>query len=222
MVFLVAPALTAAPADDLLQQTLAHMDEVAATFKSVTADVKKTSHTAIIDEDYKDSGTLVVKRPKPKDLRALFDIKEPDAKKIAFSGRTGEIYYPKLNTVDIYDLDKKLGAQVNQYLLLGFGASAKDLQEAYSIKLAGAETVNGQPTAHLELTPRKPDEATHLEKVELWVSVQTGIAIQQKLSYRGGDYQLATYTNMKINPPIPDSAVTLNLPASVKRQHPLK
>jgi outer membrane lipoprotein-sorting protein len=58
-----------------------------------------------------------------------------------------------------------------------------------------------------------------LSKVELWISDETGMAVQQKL-YTGSDYDLATYSNMKISPNIPESAVKLNPPKGVKVQHP--
>ena len=41
------------------------------------------------------------------------------------------------------------------------------------------------------------------------------------VSEQGGDYDLATYSNMTINPSIPNSAVELN-PPGAKIEHPLK
>ena len=41
-------------------------------------------------------------------------------------------------------------------------------------------------------------------------------AIQQKFFETGGDYVLTTYTNMVFNPPIPDSALKLEIPKGVK------
>ena len=107
-------------------------------------------------------------------------------------------------------------------MLLGFGSSAKDLQQVYTIALGGAETVEGQKTTKIELTPRKPDTTIHLIKADLWISDQTGIAIQQQLHFAGGDYDLVSYSNMKIDPGIPESAVKLNIPANAKTEHPLK
>lgn len=214
--------LSGCAAADPLQQTLAKIDQAAVSFKGLTADVTKVAWIDVIRETETDEGTIVVKRSKPKDLRALFDVKKPDPRQFAFSGHTVEIYYPKMNTVDVYDLDKKLGSQVNAYLLLGFGATSKELQQAYKVTFGGAEAVKGQPTTKLVLTPLKADSAANLLKAELWISDETGIALQQKFYERGGDYQLATYYNMKINPSIADAAVTLNVPRDAKRQHPLK
>lgn len=208
-------------AADPLQQTFAKIDEAAASFKGLTTDIKKVSHTAAIDVDEVDEGTLVVKRSKAKDLRALFAVEGANAKMVAYSGHTAEIYLPASNLVQVYDVDK-YGSQINQYLLLGFGSSSKELQASYTIALGGPEIVAGRMTTRLELVPRKTDTGLGLIKAELWISDATGVAVQQKLYMRGGDYQMASYTNMKINPGIPDSAAALNLPKNVKREYPQK
>jgi len=118
--------------------------------------------------------------------------------------------------VDVYDLDRKLGAGVSRYMLLGFGSSSRDLGEAYKIGPGGPETVGGQKSTRIVLTPKKPDEVMHLKKVDLWISDATGIAVQQQLYTGDADYDLATYTNMKINPDIAESAVALKLPKGVE------
>jgi outer membrane lipoprotein-sorting protein len=222
---LAAPLLILLPtmciAADQLQQTLAKMDEASASFKGLTADMQKVHYTFVIQEADKSSGTIVVRRPKPKEMQMLMNIKEPAPQQVSYMGHTAQQYNPKTNIVSIYDL-AKYRAAVNEYMLLGFGASSKDLQQVYSITLAGAETVEGQKTTKIELTPIKPDSSLHLTKADLWISEQTGIAVQQQQHFAGGDYDLATYSNMKINPNIPESAVKLNMPANVKTEYPLK
>ncbi len=214
--------LSSGLAADPLQQALAKMEQASTTFKGLTADMKRVIHTAVLNENEEQVGTLAVKRPRPKEFRALLTLKGPNARQVAYSGHNVEIYYPESKLIQIYDINKKLGSQVDKYLLLGFGASPRDLQQVYSIAFVGQEMVNGQKTTRLALTPRQPDTATGLIKAELWVSDETGIAVEQKLYFSGGDYQVATYTNMKIDPSIPDSAVQLNPPKGVKKEYPQK
>ncbi len=219
-VLLLPLPLPAAPADQF-QQTLAKIDEAAASFKALTADVRKIHHTTILNEDEETSGTVVVRRPKPKDLQVLFNIKQPAPMQFAFSDHTVERYNPKLMLIDVFDLDRKLGAGVSRYMLLGFGSSTKDLEQAYTIGPGGPETIDGRQTTRIVLTPKKPDTVMHLSKVELWIADETGVAVQQKL-YTDSDYDVATYSNMKINPNISESAVKLKAPEGVKRQRPQK
>jgi outer membrane lipoprotein-sorting protein len=212
--------LPAAPADQF-QHTLDRMDEAAASFKALTADVRKVHHTTIFNEDETTTGTVVVRRPRPQELQVLFNIEKPDPMQAAFSDHTVEVYHPKLMVIDQYDLSKKLGDGVSRYMLLGFGSSVKDLEQAYTIGPGGPETIDGGKTTRIVLTPRKPDPVMHLSKVDLWISDETGIAVQQKL-YTDPDYDVATYSNMKINPALSDSAARLKAPKGVKRQYPQK
>jgi outer membrane lipoprotein-sorting protein len=217
---LAAAAVPAASAADLLAATLARMDRTAAGFRSLSADIRRVSHVDVINEDTVDTGSILVKRLKPRDIRYLVDFQSPpNPKKVLLSGHTVQIYYPNGKRVEEYDLGKSRGA-MDKFLLLGFGSNSKELESAYSIKLGGAETVAGQKTTRIDLTPRSQDVAAQITKVQLWISDADGIALQQKLFQPGGDYSLATYTNMKVNPQIADTALKLDLPRDVQRQRP--
>ena len=208
-------------ADSSLSATLARMDEAAAQFKGLQADVQKTAHTAVMNEDSVDAGTIVVKRPKPNDIRVLFDFKPPNPRQVMIAGVKVDIYYPGNNTVQEYNLGKSRSL-VEQFMLLGFGSNSKDLESAYSIRLGGPETVAGQKATRLELIPKSQEVLAHLKRVDLWISDAMSIAVQQKLYEPGGDYLLATYTNIKLRANLPDSAVKMDLPKSVKREYPQK
>jgi outer membrane lipoprotein-sorting protein len=211
-----------APAEDSsLAATLARMDDAAAKFKGLQADMQKIAHTAVINEDSVDAGTIAVKRPNPHDIRVLMNFLPPNPRQVMIAGVKGAIYYPGINTVQEYDLGKSRSL-VEQFMLLGFGSNSKDLESAYSIRLGGPETVAGQKTTRLELIPKSQEVLAHLKRVDLWISDAMGIAVQQKLYETGGDYLLATYTNIKLRPNLPDSAVKLDLPKSVKREYPQK
>ena len=215
--FLTTLAIAAGP----LETTLAHVDQSAAKFTGLSADLRRAHHTAVINEDTLDIGTILIKRPKPHDTRMLIDVKEPDARKAAIDSRKLQIYEPKSQTVTEYDLGK-YRAMVDEYLLLGFGNSSKELQNSYSISLGGPETLGGEKTTRLELIPKTQEALAHLKRVDLWISETTGLPVQQKFYLPGGDYDLATFSNMKLNPNLPDSAVKLDLPRGVKREYPQK
>ncbi len=216
---LLSPCLAA----DQLGPVLAKIDTAAAAFQSLTADLTKLDYQPIIDIKETETASLaLVKGRKSKEMKALLDFKAPNPRRISFSGTKVQVYYPAMNQIDEYDLEKKYGSVIDKYLLLGFGSSSKELEQAYAIKYGGPEPVAGQKATRLELTPKKEDTALHLVKVDLWISDETGTVVQQKLYIRGGEYHLITYTNEKINPNLPDSALNLNAPKDAKKQHPLK
>jgi len=202
-----------------LDDVFARIDKAAATFRGFKADIRKVSHLDAINEDTVDSGAITVRRAKPQELSVLVDFKEPDAKKVLLSGKRLEIYYPKINSVDEYDLTKEYRLAAQQFLLLGFGSNSTELKSAYTVTLEGPATVAGQKTTLIALAPKDKDLAKHYPKFELWISDETGIAVQQKVYSTGGDYDIATYTNMKLMN-VPESDVKLQVPKDAVRKYP--
>jgi len=196
------PALVMAA--DELQDTFARMDAASIKFKGLSAEVNEIHHTAAINEDETLAGTVTVRHTKPHELRAIVDVRPPDAKKVLLTGHRVEMYYPKTNTNQIVNLDRKGSAMVDQFLLLGFGSTSAELRKAYDVTDGGPETVVAQKTVHLVLIPKSPDVKAKLTKVELWISDTLGLAVQQKFWEPGGDYTLATYSNIKLNPTPPE------------------
>jgi len=218
LVLVCAGGLSAASS---LEAILARSDRTAAAFKGLTANLKKVSHTSVINEDTTDIGTIVVERINPREVRMLMQIREPDPKDAAIHDHKAEVYYPKTQTVQEFDLGSHRDL-VDQFLLLGFGSSSRELRNAYSIEFGGPEVIEGQPATRIILTPTSPEMLTHLKKVDLWISDSLGVAVQQKFYEPGGDYIMATYTGIRVNPSLPESAVKLNLPKGVKREHPAR
>jgi outer membrane lipoprotein-sorting protein len=208
------------PADDL-GAVLDRVDKAGAAFRGMSAKVHRVSHTAVINEDNVDSGTILVKRPKPRDLRMLIDITDPDPRAVSFQGRKLEVYYPKIQTVQEFDVAGKNRELADEFFLIGFGTSRADLQATYTLRWLGSEMVEGQKADRLELIPKSKEIRQYLTKFELWISA-AGYPIQQKFYQPGGDYQLATYSDVMINPEISESALKLHLPKNVKREFPQK
>jgi len=207
------------PANDL-EAVLARIDKAGAAFKGMSAQARRLSHTDVINEDNVDSGTMLLKRSRARDMRMLVNLTQPDPKTVALQGRKLEVYYPKMKTVQEYDVGKSREL-LDQFFLLGFGTSRADLLSAYTIRLVGQDTVDGQKTERLELIPKSKEVRQHLNRLELWIS-EGGYPIQQKFYLPGGDYMLVTYSDMKINPDLPEAALKLQLPKNVKREYPQK
>src|SRR5579872_6853008 len=130
---ILAIALCCAARAGTLDQILAQMDQNAATFKSMSARFRQASHVEALkgEPDQIGTGTTSMKRSK-KDIRVLFVFDQPDPKSVALSGNRLEIFYPKIQTVEEYDI-AKYRELVQQYLLVGFGASGTDLKAEHKI-----------------------------------------------------------------------------------------
>jgi outer membrane lipoprotein-sorting protein len=210
-----------APGAESLEKVLAAMDAAAAEFRSMTGRIDKTSFTKVLNDISEESGTIAIKRTGSRGMRLLVRITKPDPKAYAFEGRKVEIYYPKTNLIEEYDLGKHRQL-LDQFLLLGFSTPSSELQASYSIQLGGEETVAGQRTARLELVPKSEKAREYLAKAEIWVSLSDGRTVRQKFHERSGDYRQVTFADAKWNLDLPDSALRLNPPKGVKRVQPQK
>ena len=199
-------------AADIPASLAARIDQTAQQFKSFSADLKQIDHTAIVNDDAALSGVFRMRRLKPGDTRLLIDYKGADARTIAFEGEKGQIFYPKINTVQVYQVGSRRGL-VDQFLLLGFGANTAELKASYEVSFMGTEKVGGLATSHLKLIPRSADVLKHIKQANLWIDDLSGLPVQQKfLTSAAGDYKLVTYSNGRQNPPLGDKDLKLNPP----------
>lgn len=212
-------AHTAGAAD--LQQALARIDQAASGFRSLTAKIRKIDYTAVIKESAEESGRITLRRPKPKELKMLAEFSAPEQRAVAFEGRKVQIYYPRLLTVQEFDLGKQ-SSLIDQFLVLGFGSTSRELQRTYDIQWGGEDSVNGQKCYRLELIPKSEEARQHVRRIEIWVSAQDGLTQQQKIHQPSRDYKLINYTEIKLNPPLTDDSTRLRLPKGVKKETPQK
>lgn len=204
-----------------LDEALARLDKAAAGFRGLTASIKKTAYTAIIKDSAEESGKMTLFRPKAKDLRMLVEFEKPDVRAVSFQNRKIQVFYPKLMTVQEYDLGKQ-ASLVDQFLLLGFGTSSKELKQSYDIKLTGEEILPGGKADRLELTPKSEEALKSVKRIEIWISQTDGITVQQKVHQPSRDYVLISYGDIKLNPAMTEDSVKLKLPKGVKKETPQK
>ena len=211
---LAAASFGTPPGDTTLDAVLARLDQASANFKGLTADVRKMSHTDVVNKDAVDSGTIIVKRLKPHDIRIRIDFTNPRQQSVTVGGGKVQLFDPLSNEAKELDLGKNRGV-VDQFMLLGFGSNSVDLKNAYLVTLGGADSVNGEQTTRIVLVPTDKEVLAQIKKCEIWVS-DKGWTVQQKFHTGGGDFVLSTYSAMKLNPVIADSVFKLELPKGVK------
>lgn len=212
------PAL-AAPLS--LNEVLAKLDQNAQGFNAMTAKIERLDYTAVLKESSKESGEILLWRRKGSQVQMRIDIRQPSNKLIGYADKKVQIFLPKINTVQIYDVGK-YDSLISQGLLIGFGTSAKELQKSYNLRILAEEQIGGRPTTRVEMIPKGSSPLLSLKKIEVWFSNQDGYPVQQKLFENSGDYKLATYSDMKINPAVGEKDVRLELPKNVKKEYPAK
>ncbi len=205
---------------DSVQQVLARMDKAASDFKSMTAQVTNVEHTDILNDDSKEVGTVTMKKVQPGEVQGRVDFTVPDPKIITFEKRRFQEYYPKINTLQVFDLDKH-GEQLDRFLMIGFGTSGTELAKDYDVKVLGTENIDQRSAIRLQLTPRAAEAKQYVKKLELWIPDQgEPYPLREKIFEASGNYILVTYSDLKINPPLKPDALQLKPPAGVKIEHP--
>jgi outer membrane lipoprotein-sorting protein len=196
-------------------QILSQLDQAAPSFTGASAAIRVINHTAVINEDEEQIGTIAVKRSSPSEMRFLINFTGPDAQSVSLRGRTLEVYYPKLKTIRQYDITKYKDL-AQKLTLVGFGMPGREIAANYEVNDLGEEQVGEQDSVHLQLTPKSADVLRQLSRIDLWVSLKTNCPVQQKFYMPAGDYRVVTYSDLKVNPNLPASA--LELPKGAKRE----
>ena len=206
----------AAPAADGLADVLNRMDQSAETFQGMTANMTQTDYTAVLNDKTVQTGTVKVKKVRAKAI-GLIDFAEPNPRTVALKEGEVQVYYPGIKEDQIFDV-REYGQQLDQFLLLGFGTSGKDLQNIFDVKLGGSETVQGTRTVRLDLFPKSKQARDLMDKVELWIPEGASYPVQEKIYTKSGNYKLIAYSNVKLNPGLTEKDVELSLPPGVTRR----
>lgn len=214
------PLLLLVLAADPLGPILAQMDANAAAFKTAKTGLKRVTHNAAVDINTEASGTMVLKRPAPHDVRTLVTITSPAPEQVFVGNGVAQIYLPKIKTIQEYKLDGKYRSLFEQFYLLAFGGSGKELAASYEITYAGSEAIGGVKTSHLQLVPKAEDVKKKITKVELWLTEGKAIPAQLKVSQPSGDSTTFIYTDVKLNPNVSDGDLKLRTEKGVVIQHP--
>jgi len=217
----LALAFAASAAPLTLPELFARLDQNAATFRSMSAKLERIDYTAVLKDSSKESGSIIMLRKKPGQVEMRIDFTQPDVKHVSYADKKVQSYLPKINTVQIVDVGK-IDSLISQGVLIGFGTTAKDLQKGYSVRIAGEESINGKATTRVELLPKKDSPLMKVKKIEVWLANTDGYPLRQKLYQGAGDFNQATYSDLKINPSVKEEDVRLDLPKNVKKEYPSK
>lgn len=214
--------LTATLGAQTVESTLSHIDAQSKGFRGVTADVRKISFTYFSKDTDEESGHMSLYRPGPQDMRMLVEFTKPEERAVAFAKNKVQMYYPKLKTVQEYNLGKE-ARLVDQFLLLGFGSSGSELRKNYNIKYVETTAADGVKADHLFLEPKAGEAKEHVRGIDLWIAQPEGYPVRMKVLQPSKDYVEIVYSNVKINPSsVSEASVKLKLPKGVKKETPQK
>jgi outer membrane lipoprotein-sorting protein len=194
---------------------MAQMDDVAKDFHSLSADVELTKVTVVVNDHSTETGTILVRADK-----MLLALKAPDPKTILRTGDMIYIYTPGLKRVEEYNLGKNREL-LDQFLLLGFGTSGKELRKGYVVTVIKEDRLEDRKTVELELTPKSDAVRNQVSKIELWLDESNWLPVQQQFFETGsGDYSIVKYSKVVRNPAIGDAQFKPHWPKGTEKIKP--
>jgi outer membrane lipoprotein-sorting protein len=210
------PSQTPAP-PDALTTVLKKMDTAAAGFRTAQAEFEWDLYEKVINEvDDIQTGSIYYRRA-GKEIEMMADVKQggsdlkklkPEPKFVLFSKGKVRMYQPKPDQVTEFDLGKNR-ADLESYVVLGFGGSGQDLVKTFDVTYIGPETISGVATAKLQLVPKSEKVRNTYKQIFLWIDLDKGISVQQQAFQPDGNYRLAKYSSIRINEKINDDVFKL-------------
>jgi outer membrane lipoprotein-sorting protein len=195
-------------ADDV-QQILHQLDDAAARFRSTQAEFQFDSvQTDPIPDTDVQKGVVYYER-KGNDFQMAAHIREvnnkPVPKLYSYSGGRLRLFEPLIDQVTTISKAGDYGS----YVMLGFGASGKQLAEKWDIKALGSETVDGVKTEKLELIAKDANVRKNLPRVTIWMDTTRGVSLRQVFDEGQGQHRDCHYFNFKMNEPLPGDAFAI-------------
>ena len=208
LLFATWTAQVSAQADGApLERVLTQMDKAAQDFHALQASFVWDQYTKVVDETESSKGKIFFKRESG-EMTMAADITEPSPKYVLFNDGEVKMYEPKIDRVTSYKAGKNR-AEIESFLVLGFGGRGHDLSKSYDVKYLGAEKVGNSQTDKLELIPKSEKARGKFSKIILWIDPALGISVQQQLFQQDGDYRLAKYSEIQKNQKLPDGVFKL-------------
>lgn len=197
-----------------LERVLSQMDASAKNFRTTEASVVWDQYQKVIDDTDTQKGRIYFRR-EGGEMQVAVDFVEPDKKYVLYSGGKVQVYQPKIDQVNEYSAGKNR-ADIESFLVLGFGGGGHELLRSYEVKYLGRETVNGAEAEKLELIPKSVRLRNNIARILLWIDPNKGISIQQQLFEPDGNYRLAKYSQIQVNQKLPDGVFKLKTTGKTK------
>jgi len=207
LAFLPAGAASPAPQNDL-KSVLERLNVAAANFHSTSADVEfDTIETEPIPDTDVQKGVVYYDR-KDNAVRMGVHMSEhngkPSGKAYTFIGGTFRLFEAGANQVTTYTKAGKW----ESYVVMGVGASGRDLEAKWDIQYLGPETLNGVKTEKLELVAKDPEVHKKLSKITIWLDPDHAVSLKQVFLLSSTSTYVAHYSNFKFNQSLPADAFT--------------
>ena len=196
------------------RRVLDRMDARAKTLNSLTADLKQTKVTIVVEDVAEKAGRLFYKKSRRKSTFKV-DYQEPVRSTILLEKGKVRILEPRIKRYQ--EIDTGNGSATTKVPLFWIGQSGRTIRRDNDVRFIKEERVDGRPTSLLELNPRSTAVKNLFSQIRLWVDHTHWIPIQTRLIEASEDHLTLLLSNVKINPRLPDRIFNLKVPPDFER-----
>lgn len=209
-----APAAGGTNSAQELNATLTRMDQTAKAFKTTEADFVFEQYQKVVDETDTQKGKIYFRRAKS-GVEMAAQITDPAQKYVLFNDGKLRMYQPNIDQETVYNTGKNK-ADVESFMVLGFGGGGHDLLKSFDVRHLGTEQAQGVKADKLELVPKSVKLRNTFAQILLWIDPARGVSVQQEFIEPTGDYRLDKFSNIQINTRIPDEVFKLKTTGRTK------
>ncbi len=205
---------SAAP-KDLFDELHARIEAAEKGRQTISARFTETTTSSLLSKPVVAHGTLVGQKPAPGVLigpgptRLLIKYTAPERKTILFNTDHLVVVRPEQppERIDIADIMKT----VNKYFTT---ASPAQLRRAFTIRAFLDPDMPG--FYQMDLLPKRKQIKQGLERLQIWVTKDTYMLAQMKMTFAGGDHDVFRLEDVQLNVPVPPGTFDMDVPAPAK------
>ncbi len=197
-----------------VREIIRRIDDKQQTIQTLAAGFVQKRETSLAQNPLFSSGVIRFKRPD----RIHFLYSKPEPVEMALDGKNIWIYHPGRWEAEKYSLGKS--RRVTQYLdpVTGiFQKTFAQLGEKYNLTYLGSE---GEGLYRFRLEPREERVRKFLARVDLWIDKGSGAIVRFEMTEANQDRLTLEFQDLRINPPLTESDLTIQIPPSVRIQEP--
>lgn len=194
-----------------LRARLVAIDARAAKIESIRADFVQEKQSPLLADPIRTKGKLAASG-----ANVLWTASEPEPAQTHIGSSRLEIYYPKQNVVEQYELSDEMASMSASPL-----PRLEALQQSFEIVADAGEGLSiGEGEVALRLTPIKPELAKYVDHVRVVLDESRSVVVAFEMTDPDGETTRTRFEQIEINPKLEARDVTLHLPANVKRVSP--
>lgn len=202
-----------------LDKVLDQMNVASSHFRSAAAKFNADMYTAVVQQHEEQSGTIAFRRVRSNAEMKLHITSEggqATSRELLYKDGVLDYYEPNLKQETIYSAGKNRQTY-ESFLTIGFGGSGRELAKDWQVSFEGMETLDGVKVAKLNLVSKSQSVRDNFSHILVWIDPARSIAYKQEFFMSSGDTRTVTYSDIRYNTPLPDSAFRIKVAPGTKR-----